>query len=93
MLPLPTLLKSAHGRPVADDIWQQIIVSHPYKQSECMLPLPTLRTSADGRIVVDDVGRHMNVSHPYEPFECMLPSTPFSQALMAALLLITSGSK
>ena len=41
VLPLSTPLTSDDGRTVVDDMWEEIIVSHPYKQSECMLPLPT----------------------------------------------------
>ena len=38
MLQLPTLLTSVDSRIVAYDVvQQQIIVSHPYKQSWCML--------------------------------------------------------
>ena len=55
MLPLTTLLTSADTRTAADDIWQRILVSHLYKQFECMLPLPTLLTSADGTTVADDI--------------------------------------
>ena len=73
MLPFSTLLTSDDGRTVADDIWQEIIVSHPYKQSECLVPLPTFLTSPDGRIVAEDVQQQIMVSHPYKHSKCMVP--------------------
>ena len=77
-LPLPTLLTSADGRTVADDVRQlktcavgsivaddvrqQTLASHAYNHSEFMLSWPTLLRSADGRIVVHDVRQQIIVS-------------------------------
>ena len=61
--PFSILLTSDDGTTVADDIWQEILVSHPYNQSECLLLLPIFLTSADGRVVADDVQQPIMVSH------------------------------
>ena len=53
MLPLSSLHTCANSRIGADDVGQQIIVSHLNEQSQCMLPLLTLFTSADSRTVAD----------------------------------------
>ena len=63
----------SQSRTAADDIWQQIIVSHPFKQSECLVPLPTFVASPDGRIVVEDVQQQIMVSHPYKHSKRMVP--------------------
>ena len=43
--------------------WQQRVVSHAYKQSECVMPLLTPRTSADTRTTADDFWQRIIMSH------------------------------
>ena len=49
------LFRSVVARIVDYYVRQQIVLSHPYKQYECVRPLSTFRTDAKTRITADDI--------------------------------------
>ena len=75
-LPLTTLLTSADGSAVADDVGSHPPHPHVLQEIQGAQPITTLATGTDGGIVANDVGFQTAPPHGTEEVERRLPLTP-----------------